>query len=109
DGTGDPNRYVKALQIMADPTKRPVLVHCATGAQRTGGCGALFPVVVQGKGVDAASEEAKDYKQRPRRDTHLRPYLEKWVEPIGKAFRIGGVIPYDAQKDAGGPSAAPDE
>ncbi len=35
DGTGDPKTYVKALQIMADRNKLPLLVHCGAGTFRT--------------------------------------------------------------------------
>ena len=39
---------VKALRIMTDAENRPLLVHCAHGADRTGALVALYRIVVQG-------------------------------------------------------------
>jgi len=43
DGTGDPEKYVRALQLMTDPQRQPVLVHCGAGAQRTSTAVILYP------------------------------------------------------------------
>jgi len=39
---------LKALRIMTAPENRPLLIHCAHGADRTGALVALYRVVVQG-------------------------------------------------------------
>jgi tyrosine-protein phosphatase SIW14 len=42
------DRVLQALRIMADPTNRPLLIHCQHGADRTGAIVALYRVVIQG-------------------------------------------------------------
>ena len=48
---------LKALRIMTDPAKRPLMVHCAHGADRTGALVALYRVVVQGWTKEQAVRE----------------------------------------------------
>lgn len=94
DGTGDPNRYVQALRIIADPSRQPVLVHCATGAQRTSACTIFYRNIFEGKPVDASYEEAKLFKHSPTRNPKLKPYVDRWAEPIKKAYATSTLIPY---------------
>jgi protein tyrosine phosphatase (PTP) superfamily phosphohydrolase (DUF442 family) len=42
------DRVLEALRVMADPSNRPLLIHCQHGADRTGALVALYRVVVQG-------------------------------------------------------------
>lgn len=67
-GLGYEHLYVKAwhpehkevvrfLQIVTNPKRQPVLVHCQHGADRTGLMVALYRVAVQGWTVDAAVRE----------------------------------------------------
>ena len=39
---------LQALRVMADPSNRPLLIHCQHGSDRTGALVALYRVVVQG-------------------------------------------------------------
>ena len=48
----------RALAVIEDPSKRPVLVHCAQGEERTGAVMAAYRVVVQGWDPARAEEEA---------------------------------------------------
>jgi protein tyrosine phosphatase (PTP) superfamily phosphohydrolase (DUF442 family) len=48
---------VKFLQIVTDPKRSPVLVHCQHGADRTGTMCALYRVVVQGWSKEEALKE----------------------------------------------------
>ena len=48
---------VRFLQIVTDPQRTPVLVHCQHGADRTGTMCALYRVVVQGWTKEAAIRE----------------------------------------------------
>jgi tyrosine-protein phosphatase SIW14 len=50
----------RALAVVLDASKRPVLVHCAQGEERTGAVIAAYRVVVQGWDVQAAQAEAVD-------------------------------------------------
>lgn len=45
------------LRIVTDPARRPVLVHCQHGADRTGMMTAIYRMVVQGWSVDEAVAE----------------------------------------------------
>lgn len=97
DGTGDPNRYVAALRVLANPASHPVLVMCAAGAQRTSGCVALFRTIVQNRPLESALQEAFDHRHDPGRNPHLIPYLQRWKDAIAESFRTGKPIPYDAE------------
>lgn len=96
DGTGDPNAYVSALRVMLDPVYHPVLVHCATGAQRTGACVMLYRLAAQGKSLAETYPEAQRYKHVPGRNPYLMPYLKQWGEKIVDALASTGRIPYNA-------------
>jgi protein tyrosine/serine phosphatase len=45
---------VKFLQIVTDPEKVPVFVHCQHGADRTGVMAASYRIIVQGWSKDQA-------------------------------------------------------
>ena len=53
---------VKFLQIVSDPDKTPVLVHCQHGADRTGTMCAIYRIVVQNWTKEDALEEMKEGK-----------------------------------------------
>ena len=89
DGTGNPNAYVQALRVITDPTKQPVLVHCAAGAQRTSGCVILYRNLIEGVDFDRAYEESKGHRHDPAKNPRLRPFLKTWVEQINRAYRAG--------------------
>jgi len=93
DATGNPNYYVEALRMMADPVKRPILVHCSAGSERTSCAVILYRHVVEGKAIDDVYHEAFDYKHRDDRNPKLREMLERWSDKIGAAYRDGGQIP----------------
>jgi uncharacterized protein (TIGR01244 family) len=49
------------LRVATDPARRPVLVHCAHGCDRTGACVAAYRVAYQGWTREAASAEMKSF------------------------------------------------
>ncbi len=63
DGTGDIGNYARAIDAMVVATRegRPVLVHCAAGAYRTGGVIASYRMLVQGMAPADAWQEMKQY------------------------------------------------
>ena len=65
DGTGDPEKYVRVLQLISDPKRQPVLVHCGAGAQRTSTAVILYRTLIQGMSVAEAYPESFDYKHEP--------------------------------------------
>lgn len=92
DGTGDPNSYVRALRVIADPARQPVLIHCAAGAQRTSGCIMLYRNITQGQPLDKVYEEAFDFEHDPARNPKLWPYIYRWRDAINRAVKYGGTI-----------------
>jgi len=60
DGTKMPTmeEVDRALAVILEPSKRPVLVHCAHGEERTGAVVAAYRVVVEGWEPAAAEAEA---------------------------------------------------
>jgi hypothetical protein len=51
---------IRFLQIVTDPGRTPVLVHCQHGADRTGTMCALYRIVVQGWTKEEAIQEMKE-------------------------------------------------
>jgi hypothetical protein len=92
DGTGDPNVYVQTLEILADPARQPVLVHCGAGTERTGAAVALHRHIVQGVPLDDGYAEAVRAGHCPRRNPRLKPYLDRWSAEIIEAVRSGGEV-----------------
>ncbi len=92
DGTGNPNCYVAALKVLADPANHPVLIHCSAGAQRSSVCTMLYRKVFQDQPFDATYAESFNYGHSPRKNPKLRPYLAEWGEQIEAAFRSGTQI-----------------
>ncbi|HMN40605.1 MAG TPA: tyrosine-protein phosphatase [Phycisphaerales bacterium] len=92
DGTGNPNAYVEALRIIADPAKQPVLVHCSAGSERTGACVLLYREIVQGHAPGADLGETYSHGHDPSRNTRMKPYLEQWRAKIAEALRAGTSI-----------------
>lgn len=86
DGTGDPDMYLRALRIMTDPARQPVLIHCGAGSERTGCAVVLYRHIVQGVDVDRAYEEARDFSHDPDRNPKLRPLIDYIALPVRDAF-----------------------
>ena len=95
DGTGDPNRYVEALRIIADPGAQPVLVHCAAGSERTGCMVALYRDLVQGWETERALAETTEFRHDPEKNPDLRPMYDRWRNEIERSWRTGGHIEID--------------
>lgn len=107
NGTGDPNRYVEALRLIADEANHPVLVQCSAGSQRTGVCLVLYRIILQDWSLDAAYEEAIEHGHDPADNFRLPIYLGRWHGEIDRAFRSGDTIEIGAA--AISPYGVPDE
>ena len=78
NGLGDPAVYPQVLAdiVKANREGKPVLVHCQSGAQRTGGIIAAYRILVEGHPPDAAFAEMEDYGHSPKHNPHLIPFIE---------------------------------
>lgn len=88
DGTGDHRNYIEAMRAIRD-AERPVLVHCAAGAQRTGVCIAMYRLILDedfGGTIEDALEEAGNYGYDPVKDQPLEPYLREHLGPVREAI-----------------------
>jgi protein-tyrosine phosphatase len=77
-GVGDPSYYPKAIAAIVNANRegKAVLVHCQSGAQRTGGVIATYRILVEGKSKEEAFAEAKRYGHRPHGNPKLIPFVE---------------------------------
>jgi len=95
NGTGDIEQYARAIarihrSVLDD---KPVLVHCAAGAQRTGGVIAAWRTLVEGKSVTSAVHEMEQYDWDPVKDHVLLEYLDGHIETLARRLVELGVIP----------------
>ena len=97
DGIGDPTRYAEAIQIIdqAEHDSKPVLVHCHSGAQRTGGVIAIYQVLVEGKSpADVYADMLRhgyDAKGNAALIPFLNEHMEQWAKTLVGMKVIGNV------------------
>ena len=86
DGTGNVEDYAEAVaEIMrCEKAGKPVLVHCAAGAQRTGGVVAAYRMLVQKKTPEEAYRELLQYDWKPKKDQALIDYLNQNLAALSK-------------------------
>ena len=94
NGTGDVNNYARAITAIAEADKKgtPVLVHCAAGAQRTGGVIAAYRLLVQKKDPAVVISEMKKYGWNPKGNPDLLPYLNNNMADFARLLKQAGVI-----------------
>jgi protein tyrosine/serine phosphatase len=94
NGTGDVNQYALAVVAIADAEKKllPVMVHCAAGAQRTGGVIAVYRLLVQKKDPDLVISEMKHYGWRPQSNPALLPFLNNNMAELARLLKQAGII-----------------
>jgi protein tyrosine/serine phosphatase len=84
DGRGDFDALDRAADAIADESKRPMLVHCAAGVNRTSAAYVAWRVKHCGWSLDEALDEVADYgitpDRRPGLVDHLRRYYETRVK-----------------------------
>ena len=93
-GTGDINNYAEAIAAIyeAQEKGKPVLVHCAAGAQRTGGVVATYRLLVEEKAPSFVLAEMKRYGWDPRRNELLLPYINSNMAQLAELLCEMGVI-----------------
>lgn len=97
DATGDPNRYVDALRVMADPAAQPVLVHAGRGSQQTGFVVALYRSIFEGATDEAALAETREHRRNPLGNPHLSRMYLVWRDEVEQSLRTGEPINPDAR------------
>jgi protein tyrosine phosphatase (PTP) superfamily phosphohydrolase (DUF442 family) len=95
NGTGDIGAYATALELMAAGERNgdPVLVHCASGTQRTGAAVAFYRLLVQGRPPPEVYDELRDYDWDPKDDYVLLDYINEHMEELARLLVERGVIP----------------
>lgn len=65
----------RLLDVVTDPTRQPVLVHCEHGSSRTGVVVAAYRIVADGWSFEAAIAESRRYK--PQMNRGYAAYLKQ--------------------------------
>ncbi len=94
DGTGDITRYAGAVEAVVEAKRqgKPVLVHCAAGAQRTGGTIAFYRLLVEGRSPSFVVKEMARYDWDPKSDTILLDYVNEHIGELAAMLKDRGVI-----------------
>jgi hypothetical protein len=94
NGTGDASRYAGAVAAIAEAKKNslPVLVHCAAGAQRTGGVITVYRLLVQKKDPALCISEMKHFGWDPKSNPALVPFLNSHMAEFANLLKQAGVI-----------------
>ena len=94
NGTGDVNDYATAVAAIANAEKQnlPVLVHCAAGAQRTGGVIAIYRLLVQKMDPNIVEDEIEKYGCDIDNKPVLRSFLNDNMATLAMLLKQSGVI-----------------
>jgi protein tyrosine/serine phosphatase len=94
DGTGSVDDYARAVGAIcqAQQENKPVLVHCASGAHRTGGVIAAYRLIVQKKDINFVRNEMIHYGFNTNNDMKLRTFLNKNMMKIADVLKQMGII-----------------
>ena len=94
NGTGDVNDYAEAITAIyqAREKGKPVLIHCAAGARRTGGIIAAYRLLVEKKDSPFVFNEMMSYGWNPQKNASLLPYLNSNMGKLAFLLMQKGVI-----------------
>jgi protein tyrosine phosphatase (PTP) superfamily phosphohydrolase (DUF442 family) len=94
DGTGDIHSYAGAVAALVDAQKQyePVLVHCASGAQRSNGATFYYRVLIQHWNADDAAAEMVRNGHDRHHNPALIPYLNSHMTEISTLLVQRGAI-----------------
>lgn len=94
DGTGNANDYARSIAAIYQFQKegKPVLVHCRSGAHRTGAVIAAYRLIVQKKDINFVRDEMIHYGFDPDGDVRLRIFLNNNMMKIAEELKNMGVI-----------------
>ena len=88
------DNYLKSLLTIhrAKQERKPVLVHCSAGAQRTGGVVALYRFFFQKKDTDFVLKELKKYGWKYKSNPNLPVFLNENMPYLAEKLVEEGVI-----------------
>ena len=94
DGTGDIQMYANAVAtlVQCEQQGKPVLVHCAAGAQRTGGVVASYRMLIQKQSPQMAYQEMRRYGWSPRKNPDLLTYVNSHMAELAQLLVEKGVL-----------------
>jgi hypothetical protein len=94
NGTSDIKKYAGVIAAIVDARKngKPVLVHCAAGAQRTGGVIACYRMLVEKKQPSLAYAELLRYGWHDEPDQVLLTYINTNMSELARLLEEMGVI-----------------
>ncbi len=95
NGIGSVDKYATAIALLDEAAneKRPTLVHCAAGSQRTGGVVAGYRLLIEHEDPADVLAEMQQYDWDPRGDAVLVEFLDENLPAIAAALVERGVIP----------------
>lgn len=90
DGTGAVENYVGAIRAIDKAVRNgePVLVHCASGAQRTGGVVAAWRLLVRGDDLESVRDEMLSYGAA----SEVFAYLDAHLPAIGVQLHEADIL-----------------
>lgn len=93
-GTGDIEQYVQALKALHDAREQGerVLVHCASGSERTGGLVAFYRVFFQGWDPDDAVAEMLRFRDSGEPNLLLFSYMNLYAPFLVERLQELGVL-----------------
>jgi hypothetical protein len=94
DGTGNIEHYATAIEtlIACKQQHKPVLIHCAAGAQRTGGIVACYRLLVQKWPAGQAYDELTRHGWKPRTDQTLITYVNGHMSQLAERLVEKGIL-----------------
>lgn len=94
NGTGDVNDYAKIVAeiCQTQKEKKPVLVRCVAGAQRTGGIIAAYRLIIQQKDVNSVRAGMVRHGFDPDDNINLRNFLNNNMMKIAEKLKKMGII-----------------
>ena len=99
------------LDLVADPERQPVLVHCEAGSVRASVMVAAYRMIRQGYSLEEALSEAEAYRFKPHRSRPYMAFLRNLSSDAGRSVvgnRLSSAVPSSAVPSVRGRTADTD-